>query len=1315
MSIATTKNPPKVTGGGTNPIQSSKSENTLLRLLLEQGNAGLAVLGVDGIPRYVSPSVKMILGYSTKEALTLNLFDLVHPEDKESVRQVFFRVLEHPGRPVQGTASRIRHKNGSWRWLDATLTNFLDHPDIGGIVDNFRDVTDRVEAELAKERVAHQLRERFKEQACLYAISNLGNQDLALPTYFAKVATNLPSGWQYPDVAGAAIFFEGKWYKSPKYKVTRWMLGASRHLSNGHELAVRVVYTKEMPQAHHGPFLKEEQQLIEQVADLLHQRVERHRVNLALTQSEKHLRLILDSEPECVKVVNRDFSLNQMNHAGLELIEATDRPEQVIGKNVVQLIHPKDKDNFRKLHKAALGGRKEFGTFRIKGLNGTIKWVESSMVPMYDHHNRIYAVLSVTRDISRRLSAERAREAERREKEALINSTEDLIWSIDKDFRLLAANKAMTQSLEKHYGISISPGSLILDGDWGKEYSDYWRSLYSRALRGEVFSVESSASTPDGGQTEWFETRLTPIRNGKKVIGVACHARDISLRKDHEQNLDALNTKLKAAQQIAQLGYWELILKTNELHWSDEVYRIWDTTPKKFKVSFEAFYSTIHPDDVVKFNKFQLSARRGKGDLDFKHRIVLKNGKVKWVHERGHVIYRDNKPFALTGTIQDVTDFQKTLEQLQLSNERFERVSEATRDALWEWDMQTNSLFWGESYRQKYGPLSTRHLKLSHWKKKVYPADISRVVNSLQEAVSDVSIRYWESEYRYTNINGEYLFVRDRGSIIRDSQGKAIRIVGAISDITQSRKVEMQKSLINDIRQCFNETTGLLESIHHSLNHLLAFADSHLAELWLVDQQSNQIKLKSKAGVLNDLEVFYEDIDKTLSFKYGQGLPGLVWKTQRIIQWNQAEIKRKFVRKRAAEQLGLKQVTGVPLFNRHSEFLGMVLLGNFDTIPGLPFVPDWEEVGRELGSEIQRKQMEQEFVQIFNTAPDVVCVVDREGYFIKINSKGVELLEYSEEELLSKPFLHYVHPDDQAATRFELMKILNGRNSFEFENKYVCKSGKIKWISWAASPVLSDGVIYVIGRDISARRAAEEKLKELNRELERRAEELVAINHDLEQFAFVASHDLQEPLRTVTSFLTMLERKYGHTLDEKGKQYIDFAVSSSKRMRQIILDVLEYSRADKYANIESLDLNALVQRVIKYNQGLMQELGAVITVKHLPTISSFKTPLEQIFQNLLLNALKYHRPGLKPRIHIITKELDTEWQFEVKDNGMGIEPEYFKKIFHLFQRLHPASGHDGTGMGLAITKRIIGKMGGRIWVKSKMGKGSSFYFTIPKA
>jgi PAS domain S-box-containing protein len=261
--------------------------------------------------------------------------------------------------------------------------------------------------------------------------------------------------------------------------------------------------------------------------------------------------------------------------------------------------------------------------------------------------------------------------------------------------------------------------------------------------------------------------------------------------------------------------------------------------------------------------------------------------------------------------------------------------------------------------------------------------------------------------------------------------------------------------------------------------------------------------------------------------------------------------------------------------------------------------------------------------------------------------------------------------------------------------------------SFSVAPVPEGRYVNLYASDISDRKRAEDTLKQTLAELERS-------NQELEQFAYVASHDLQEPLRMVSSYTQLLARRYQDRLDQDAKEFIDFAVDGATRMQRLIQDLLTYSRVTtRGIRLVPTDAAAALRDALGNLQAVIQEKGARVTHDELPTVLADATQLVQVFQNLVGNAIKFHGDA-SPRVHVAATPKDDEWVFTVADNGIGIDPQYFDRIFVIFQRLHPGHRYPGTGIGLALCSRIVQRHGGRLWVESAPGRGSTFYFTLKR-
>lgn len=347
---------------------------------------------------------------------------------------------------------------------------------------------------------------------------------------------------------------------------------------------------------------------------------------------------------------------------------------------------------------------------------------------------------------------------------------------------------------------------------------------------------------------------------------------------------------------------------------------------------------------------------------------------------------------------------------------------------------------------------------------------------------------------------------------------------------------------------------------------------------------------------------------------------------------------------------------------------------------------------------------------ILESIGDAFFAVDMDWVVTYWNSMASKVLLVPREDIVGRNLWDVFPADNNPVSYGTYSHAMRTKQAVHFEDYYAPLE---QWYEISAYP--SEQGLSVYLKDISDRKTSEIRMTELNESLSKQTKELAISNAELEQFAYVASHDLQEPLRMVTSFLTQLEKKYGDTIDNKGKQYIYFAVDGAKRMRQIILDLLEFSRVGRTVNKkEPIDLNELVEEVEGLYRKQIDESGATIDVVPLPTLMSYRAPVRQVFQNLISNGLKYQPPGNHPVVRITFGETDTHWEFSVSDNGIGIDSEYFDRIFIIFQRLHNKDEYTGTGMGLAVTRKIIETLGGRIWVDSEPGKGSTFSFTISK-
>jgi PAS domain S-box-containing protein len=342
----------------------------------------------------------------------------------------------------------------------------------------------------------------------------------------------------------------------------------------------------------------------------------------------------------------------------------------------------------------------------------------------------------------------------------------------------------------------------------------------------------------------------------------------------------------------------------------------------------------------------------------------------------------------------------------------------------------------------------------------------------------------------------------------------------------------------------------------------------------------------------------------------------------------------------------------------------------------------------------------------------IVAVTDRAGKIIHVNEKFCQISKYPREELIGQN--HRIINSGYHGKEFfvQMWKTISSGTVWEGEIRNKAKDGSFYWVNTVIVPFLgSDGKPseYVsIRYEITQRKLAEEQLRLY-------ADRLELSNRELQDFASVAAHDLQEPLRKIMAFGDRLATRYSKELDEEGRDFLERMLTSAKRMRRLIEDLLTYSRVTTKAKpFEATNLNEVLKEVLSDLEIRIEQTGADIQVAKLPLIDADALQMRQLFQNLLGNAMKFHRPGVKPEIRVDAKVEGGSCTFSVADNGIGFEEKYLDRIFTIFQRLHGRQEYEGTGVGLAVCRRIAERHGGSITAKSTLGEGATFLVTLPQ-
>ncbi|KFL37102.1 PAS domain S-box protein [Arenimonas donghaensis] len=351
--------------------------------------------------------------------------------------------------------------------------------------------------------------------------------------------------------------------------------------------------------------------------------------------------------------------------------------------------------------------------------------------------------------------------------------------------------------------------------------------------------------------------------------------------------------------------------------------------------------------------------------------------------------------------------------------------------------------------------------------------------------------------------------------------------------------------------------------------------------------------------------------------------------------------------------------------------------------------------------------------RFFEMSLEVFVVYDpASGRWVQVNQMLADITGYSREELLARPILDFIHPDDAPSTRERSNELGQGRKvQTSFVNRYVSKAGEVRWMEWMSAPA-QDGLVYAVGRDITQRLQSEAALRQTLADLNAR-------NRELQDFAFIASHDLQEPLRKIRAFADRLQERHADALTAEARDYLDRTCKAASRMQVLINDLLAYSRvAARSKPFTRVKLDAVLAGVVDDLETSLEASGGRVEAGALPVIEADATQMRQLFQNLISNALKFRSPDRPPVIRVeAEKEAGMDgpgWILRFIDNGIGFEPRHAEKVFAPFQRLHGRQEYDGTGIGLAIVRRIVERHRGAIQAEGRPGEGASFVIRLPE-
>src|SRR5712692_8056521 len=558
------------------------------------------------------------------------------------------------------------------------------------------------------------------------------------------------------------------------------------------------------------------------------------------------------------------------------------------------------------------------------------------------------------------------------------------------------------------------------------------------------------------------------------------------------------------------------------------------------------------------------------------------------------------------------------------------------------------------------------------------------------------------------------------------ADGEVAGLIGTIVDITERHQAEQREAIENAVARHLGGSESMGGAIRGIMQVMCERLDWACAARWTLDEIENRLHCLETWSIEDPrIRAFLEASRRETFVPGSSGMIRRVLATGTSIWVSDVTQKKDFMRAKLAADAGLRGAFALPIR------IGDRVLGAMEFFSREARHPDkWllhttESFGNHIGQLMARRQAEsamreseERFRSLTQLSSDWYWEQDADFRFTDISGNYFEAVGIPVESFMGKrrwdfPMLGL--SEAQLAAHKAACEAHEPFHDFEFGRRDA--TGELHYVSVGGQPVYDDDGNFAgyrgVGKDITRRKLDEAALREAHDALEFQARELARSNDELQQFAYVASHDLQEPLRMISSYTQLLAKRYQGKLDSDADEFIGYAVDGVTRMQGLITDLLAYSRVGTRQNeFGPTDCSIVLREVMANLKVAVEESGAVVTHDPLPTVKADGNQLVQLFQDLIGNGLKFrdHRP---PVIHISARNSEKEWIFSVRDNGIGIDPQYAERIFVIFQRLHRKGEYPGTGIGLAMCKKIVERHGGRIWVESEPGKGATFYFALP--
>ncbi|MBV6625526.1 MAG: PAS domain-containing protein [Rivularia sp. (in: Bacteria)] len=914
-------------------------------------------------------------------------------------------------------------------------------------------------------------------------------------------------------------------------------------------------------------------------------------------------------------------------------------------ESFISFVHPQDRDLITTTVQSAIEEGGEYSIeYRVVLPNGSIRWLASQGLVFRNASGRAMRMSGIDMDITARKKAQQALEAHASQQALVAEISQAALARMDLNNLMHQAVTTIAQCLEVEYCqiLELLPYSnqfLMRSGiGWHSglvgtatvNAAENSQASYTITCQEPVIVEDLTTETRFCGPQLLLEhnvvSGLSVIIHGKdRPFGIlGAHttkkrnfSRDdifflqaianilaTAIERQHMENaLVESEQRWHLAIRGTNDGIWDWNIKNSQVFHSTRSKEILGYKDEEIGNDLNEWMSRVHPADIdLLVENIQNHFNQKTPFYISEHRLRCKDGTYKWILERGQALWNSAGDLVrMAGSHTDITERKLAEEQLRQSEQRFQILARATNDAVWDWNLLTDTVWWNNSVETLFGySVESVECNTDWWYQHVHPEDRRRIFADIHAVVKSAQ-PFWANEYRFLKADGSYAHIFDRGYVVRDDKGSPVRMIGAMMDITERKRVQEELIRQNLRSQLFSDIT---------------------------------LKIRTSLRIDEILQTSVTEVQKLLN-------ADRVLIIQLFADGSMKSVKEAVVP-------GLPVVTGQnindPCFGR--DYMEKYRQGRISAITDI-------------------KQA--------NIQP---CHVDLlESFCVKSNLVVPVIVQNQLWGLL------IAHQCDRPR----------------------------KWTEWETE--LLQQLADQIGIAVSQAKLLEQET--------RQREELARSNEELQQFAFIASHDLQEPLRKITAFGDRLKATCGDSLTDRGYDYLRRMQNAAERMQVLIEDLLSLSRITTRAQpFVEVNLSKVVREVLSDLEIRIAQTNALIEVGKLPNIKADEVQMRQLLQNLISNALKFHPAGKQPIIKIHSKkitnqELNTQYyQIIVEDNGIGFDEKYLDRIFNVFQRLHGRTEYEGTGMGLAICRKIVERHQGTITAKSEPEKGASFIVTI---